>query len=630
METETDIDNGNTDFTPKKNILVEKITCPNCSESVKIKSRNDLLISNGNDQQQKILNNNEFAKIQCSKCEYNFTFIICLFCNEKILMKIHPEFNQYNGINGFNIKCPYKSCSKFFYFTVCVQCLMANKIDKFIKEGDTIICMNENCKFQYIQVNCPFKLCNEKNIAQRPKVLTNFPQGIIVQHKQEILYQKITCYGCLRPICFASRKGNKNKYYEGQRVMCPYPDCNKIFNRLICPNCSNDNCINEGWYEYGNEIKCSLCKEKFGKILCASCGELSICKDRFFKLGEMICGSENCKQVNNLINCLFCRQLNICENRINLIGRRIKCGYCTQSFAKIICPYCSQINHFPFGDFFFGKIYKCQYFNCLKEFQFLICPKCKIYSTIPINNNNKKEGQKYQCNKCQTIYMNFGCIFCKLNILAKDSNLKIGQLIKCPSPFCNKIFSFMQCFRCQKLIYSNENENIYGKVKQCQNPSCGERTIMTLCPFCKKRVICRGIEDYEENQTVKCRNCNTNYTFHRSDNLYTGNLQILEELEGKPFIFGKSEIDENYIIKEELFFTKNDFKEINGGDNGLIKISTNFGECIVCHNRKKESVFFPCGHRCTCYICANLIFASEKKCPKCKKETICIIRKVYE
>ena len=74
----------------------------------------------------------------------------------------------------------------------------------------------------------------------------------------------------------------------------------------------------------------------------------------------------------------------------------------------------------------------------------------------------------------------------------------------------------------------------------------------------------------------------------------------------------------------------NDFKEINGGDNGLIKISTNFGECIVCHNRKKESVFFPCGHRCTCYICANLIFASEKKCPKCKKETICIIRKVYE
>jgi protein neuralized len=188
----------------------------------------------------------------------------------------------------------------------------------------------------------------------------------------------------------------------------------------------------------------------------------------------------------------------------------------------------------------------------------------------------------------------------------------------------------MQCFRCQKLIYSNENENIYGKVKQCQNPSCGERTIMTLCPFCKKRVICRGIEDYEENQTVKCRNCNTNYTFHRSDNLYTGNLQILEELEGKPFIFGKSEIDENYIIKEELFFTKNDFKEINGGDNGLIKISTNFGECIVCHNRKKESVFFPCGHRCTCYICANLIFASEKKCPKCKKETICIIRKVYE
>ena len=623
-----EIENGNT-FTPKKPPLIEKAMCPYCSEIIKINQRNNLLISNGSNEQQKILESNEFLNINCSKCCKNFTFINCFYCNEKIMMKIHPlsKVIEYNGISGFNIRCPYKSCNKIFYFTECPKCKTPNKINKLIKEGDIIICQNENCKFQYLEVNCPYKLCPEKNWAQRPINYTNFQEGIIFPHNKLIIYQKISCNGCFRPICFPSTREKKNKYIEGQKVVCPYPDCQKIFNRLICPNCTHANYIEQGWYEYGTEIKCNLCKENFGKILCPKIGKLSSFKENYFEFGEIVC-AQNCKKTHNMMNCLFCRQLNIFEEKVQLICRRIKCGYCSKIFGKIYCPHCSKVNPFPFGDFFFGKLYKCQYFNCLKEFQYLLCPKCETYSTMTI----KKEGQKFQCSKCNTIYMNFGCIFCKLNILAQDATLKIGQLIRCPSPKCNKVFSFMQCHKCEKLIYSQENENIYGKSKRCTNPNCREYTIMTLCPLCKKRVLYHSRHDIEENQNIRCENCKKNYTFHRKNNLYKGTLKIYEEIEGKAFNFGKGEIDENYKVKEELLFSRNFLGEKNGDLNLLNGINNNkyFGVCILCNNHKKQSVFFPCGHRCACYRCANLYFSANKKCPRCHQDAKCVIGKIFE
>ena len=52
--------------------------------------------------------------------------------------------------------------------------------------------------------------------------------------------------------------------------------------------------------------------------------------------------------------------------------------------------------------------------------------------------------------------------------------------------------------------------------------------------------------------------------------------------------------------------------------------------CIVCYNNLKESVFYPCGHRCVCYNCALIVFEVNKKCPKCNQEAKCIIKKVFE
>lgn len=41
-------------------------------------------------------------------------------------------------------------------------------------------------------------------------------------------------------------------------------------------------------------------------------------------------------------------------------------------------------------------------------------------------------------------------------------------------------------------------------------------------------------------------------------------------------------------------------------------------ECIICFANIKEIVFAPCGHYCSCGVCANEIKKTSKKCPICR------------
>ena len=92
----------------------EIILCPGCFEPISIKSE-ALMRSNGYNFQPKSINLDDFTKISCQKCYIDFTFIYCPFCEKKVYMKIHPKPIQYNGLNGYNIKCPYKSCSQITF-----------------------------------------------------------------------------------------------------------------------------------------------------------------------------------------------------------------------------------------------------------------------------------------------------------------------------------------------------------------------------------------------------------------------------------------------------------------------------------------------------------------------------------
>ena len=608
----------------------DKIICPKCSVP--------LLMNNS-------LNNfniNEFDKIICNKCYFEFCFIFCEYCSKKIYMKINQANSLYNGMNAFNISCPYKLCEKIFYFTECIKCKRTQKHKKYIKEGEIIKCIYKDCGFEYIQNNCPMLHCTDLDNIEKKQMMSNFPEGILSIHNNKILYQKINCYYCWRPIVYPSSKTHRNKYYECQLVECPYKDCKKKFNRIVCPFCFYEIYVKDGWYEMGSEIRCNNCKSYFGKILCPSCGKVNECKNEYFQFGKMVCVFQNCQKHHYMINCIYYRKLNIFNKDIPINGQLIKCGYCHNEFNEILCPICKRLIPFPSGDFAFGKVYKCIYISCLKEFQFLICPNCSSYSF----KIDSQEGKKLNCQKCKTQFMNWGCPFCKSITMDKNTSLKLGKLVKCPNISCQKIYSFIRCSKCQKLIFSKENEKILGLSVKCPHKGCGAYTLVSFCPFCETKALYSDSRiNYKVGDTVKCPNpsCKKEYIFKNDSEIYCNNLNVLYKIDGNTIKFGIAEVDENYLFKQDLFVDKRCIRisrlfptQYSSDMEYALNINRekienkSFEECMICHNNRKESIFFPCGHRCVCYNCAVLYFSVYHKCPKCQKDAKCIIKKVYD
>ena len=106
-----------------------------------------------------------------------------------------------------------------------------------IDDSEIIECIYDDCKFEYIQNSCPMEGCSDIYTIEKNQIFNNFPQGILSNHNDEIIHQKINCFYCWRPIVYPSSKKHRNKYYECQLVKCPYKGCNKSFNRIICPFC---------------------------------------------------------------------------------------------------------------------------------------------------------------------------------------------------------------------------------------------------------------------------------------------------------------------------------------------------------------------------------------------------------
>ena len=608
-------------------IKKDKVICPQCST---ILNNSDIYDDNQIE---------DFTKLICTLCSFEFCFISCVYCHKYLYMKIHPNASKYNGLNGLNIECPYKSCENIFYFTECVKCNRIQKQKKFIKEGDIITCIYDNCKCEYIQTNCCIKECTEILSIEKPGNYKHFPIGIMSTHKNLIMFQKINCLYCWRPIAYKSSKTKKNKYWECQKIKCPYKDCQKEFNRIICPFCDNEIYVNNGLYEMGSEIKCHICSNIFSKMLCPSCGKINICKNDHFKLGLIQCANQKCLRQNYMINCLFCRKLNIFKKEFPIKGQIIKCGYCQKTFNEILCPFCNFKNPFPFSDFSFGKVFKCKYISCLKEFQYIICPNC-FKNTY---TENTKEGKHLQCNDCKIIFMNWQCPFCYSSIMDINSTLKLGQMVKCPSKKCGKLYSFIRCHNCEKLIFSKENENILGNSIKCPYQGCETFTLVIRCPLCQTILSYKNEkENIYEGENITCKICNQEFKFIKKNEIYNNNLTVLEEIEGEKINFGIEEIDENYLMKQDLFFDKKKIKsrlyptqftsdfffensqESTKTSNPIIK------ECIICHNNLRESIFYPCGHRCSCYNCSLMFYTVNKKCPKCHKDSKCIIKRVYE
>ena len=103
------------------------------------------------------------------------------------------------------------------------------------------------------------------------------------------------------------------------------------------------------------------------------------------------------------------------------------------------------------------------------------------------------------------------------------------------------------------------------------------------------------------------------------NDIYSKNLSVLKFIKGEPISFGKSCVDENYLSIISLYIQNKSEKNDKTKKNSE-KIKRKDNLCIICHCNLRESVFFPCGHRVTCYLCTVYYFAIYKNCPKCVQE----------
>ena len=612
---------------------------------------------------EKLQKNNELVTKMDENIETDV--ITCCHCNNKIYI----EKNCIEKLNGVNIKCPYIFCSKYFFMSLCPKCNIYNKIPKFISEGDLIECLNKStCRYQYLQSHCVIAGCLDIMYFSKPKVFLNSPNGLLYNHKNILLYQKISCFYCYRPIDFITKEANNiNRYFDSMQTKCPYTDCGKCFNRIICSICSAINIFKKGTFIMGHKIKCFKCHKYFSKILCPRCSKINPLEKHFFKYGEFECRFKSCSKITSMANCVHCLRLNYFNliNKTSLIaGQTIICGYpdCKKEFSTVVCPSCHEINPFPNGGVILGKLYKCKYSAiCNKYFQILVCPQCWSYS----RSFEEIEGKKYNCNKCNKLIINFGCPFCNVSIMGIDTSFIHGQLIKCPSPECSKKFSFCRCFECKRLIYSEENKSIVGKSVFCNY--CKNNSVNIICTHCRAKIsFSNRMDDLTFGERVNCPNCNTDFEYEKlqkndkgelidldlDENVYTKNLSYLRKIEGLKMNFGIPQVDENFLETQKIFYKHKSYNLLQN-NNSKLNISSDDTEmlpsseelnkskieeqqnlirnklCLLCQSSDKESIFFPCGHRCACYKCAVYFFEIHKKCPKCDSKADCIIPKIY-
>ena len=205
---------------------------------------------------------------------------------------------------------------------------------------------------------------------------------------------------------------------------------------------------------------------------------------------------------------------------------------------------------------------------------------------------------------------------------------------------------FVMSYECKKLIFSEENQNILGLSVKCK--SCEKHLVNVVCPKCSTKItFLDRLNNMEEGEKVKCNNCKEEfeYTNPKQDmiddnDIYYQNLSVLENNKGDPINFGEGIIDENYLAIENLLIKSDLYKEnfdINNNNNNINNINENDivvkkknKLCMICHCDYKESIFYPCGHRCACYKCATIFFEVYKKCPKCNEDAQTIIPKIYE
>lgn len=597
---------------------VQNLKCLNCLNEIKDTPLKDA---------------KQFELYSCEYCKIKFLFVNCFHCHKPIYYKAKVN------LENIPIKCPYSNCQKIFSLSTCPKCetliYFANKFP--------IKCPNKLCDNYFAKVQCPIISCRNiiKFESDKNSNIMPYMEGNILEcqnHSPHFLFQKMTCEKCSRALVWNYPK----ILIRGQKILCPYQDCNAIFNRVNCPKCYKGNIFSKGTFQFNAKYTCIYCGFKFELVFCPGC--FITFQPQIENYVEGMKLSCQCNTEFQIVNCFFCKGCNIWRNCPYFFGQKVECANksCGKIFNKVPCPFCLKFNIFPKGDFSYGSNYKCVYKDCNQTFSIFLCPECISYQ---VNKEYLEEGKLIKCEKCDTNFFNLSCPHCKNTITGK-TQLTFGQTVLCPYENCQRLFNYFYCFECKLSYFDKNNTFSDGNAVRC--PSCKASYSYSTCTKCNyaniQKINCDDIEAFNNKKpdSIVCRNCNKSFLQNKVIKImrncipfkfYNGEyinfnqpMKDLFQEKGDEIFFNNSS---NYSViyprtkEEEEFIIENNEVLVT---NQKSEIS----QCSLCLSKQSESVFIPCGHRCVCLECGELVMSTSRKCPICQSEANFLLSRVYD
>ena len=585
----------------KKIELTQEQKCPFCNRPVTLKVDSEI--------------------INCNNCKRKFMYKYCLTCSHIIY------FNKID-YDGYNIKCPYISCGNTGCIVKCEFCEKKIFYKNKYSQGDNIKC--SNCNKFFKKVKCPSLEC-QKNIIKNEN--DNFFEGhpLECEHtKEKFRFQKVECWYCGRHCVWNNSKG---KYYiEGQVIICPYKECERMTNKVVCPKCKNSSVITRGNLDMGKRINCFIkgCENSFNIYFCPYCKKTNYGDGKPIAGKNLICGF--CKESFCFVNCFYCKQINFWKYPNKYLPcQTVVCTNesCKKKSAIIPCPFCQRTNHFSRGVFYLGREYACSYRECKKEFVILYCGKCNI---THIKSSSLDASSLYTCDNCKSYMPTIQCPKC-FKFCAYQSNNKIGtnSLFKCPYQKCGEVFYYYVCPFCNH----DFNSDVYNTINiKCPFQNCNKVYTYFKCKKCLKDNYVENINNNNMDcDEINCKFCNEqNDIINQPDSNSLILLKKANVTQGEKYTFDNPEEDPydrqiiNSLIQSKIYEIP--FSEKNtipsGDKDNHEKL------CVICLNKPIEWILAPCGHKCVCSGCGPIIKDKYQKCPICKEKIIGVLERVID
>ena len=581
--------------------LSKDIKCPICNRPVTLKVDSEI--------------------INCNICKRQYIYKYCLECSQIIF------FNKI-GTDNYNIQCPYISCKSICCTIKCENKGCNKKIfskNKYF-QGNRIECLI--CHYNFKKVKCPCLDCPKNLILD-----LNFLEGKPLECKHNngnFIFQKVGCWFCGRHCIWNNSKG---KYYiEGQLIICPYKECGRVSNKVICPKCKNSTSLTKGLLEMGKKLVCRIkgCENVYNIFFCPYCKKTNYGNGTPVAGKNLICNY--CKESFSFVNCFYCKQINFWKKPNKYLPyQSVICSNesCRKKTALIPCPFCNKTNLFSRGYYILGQKYECSYKECKNEFVILYCGNCNM---THIKKTNLDPKVLYTCDNCKNLMPTIQCQKCfKFCCLGNNTKIETHSLFKCPYEKCGEICYHYICTFCNH----DFNSNTYNSFNlKCPFQNCNKIFAYFKCRKClKDNYIENSDNNRMECDELNCLYCNeineiTNLP-DKNKIIYTKKAYITQ---GEKYDFDNPEEDpyDRLIINALI---PNKIYEIPFSDSVV-----NYGEyakkCVLCLTNEAKWILAPCGHKCICERCGENEEKIKEKlkgnCPICKEIIIGALDKVID